>query len=702
MQRLESSLTLGSIEPGQPYPLGAHWDGAGVNFALFSQHATKVELCLFDSSGRQELPRIALGECSEGIWHGYLPGAQPGLLYGYRVHGPYEPEHGQRFNPNKLLLDPYAREIHGTFRWDPVHFGYDHAHPRHNLSFDARDNAPQMLKARVTHEDFDWGEDCPPRTPWTDTILYETHVKGFTMLHPGVPERLRGSYAGMASEAVIRYLRELGVTAVELLPVHYRIDESHLTRNGLTNYWGYNTLGFFAPEPRYQSPASRLSPVNEFKAMVKALHAAGIEVILDVVYNHTAEGDQNGPTLSFRGLDNLAYYRLKHSHPRHYENFSGCGNTLNLSHPRVLQMVMDSLRYWVTEMRVDGFRFDLATILGRENHGFDPGSGFLDAIGQDPVLSRVKLIAEPWDIGLGGYQVGGFPPGWSEWNDKYRDTLRGFWLHRAASRGELAHRLTASSDVFNHDRRRPQASINFITAHDGFTLRDLLSYSHKHNEANGENNRDGHSDNRSWNCGIEGPTKDAAIIALRRRLQRTLLASLLFSQGVPMLLAGDELGRSQQGNNNAYCQDNTINWVNWEAMDCALLEFTAGLIALRKKLPVFRQSHWLSGAITANGCKDITWLAPDGTEMSNGHWDDPAHHCFGFHLAATTAGEQPVLVLHNAEGSDVEFALPPGQWIVLVDTALDEIGHAGTTPVKQTFLLPARSLVVLQRGATAA
>src|SRR5215210_2734707 len=570
------------VREGLPYPLGATWDGLGVNFALFSANATKVELCLYDASGTREIERLELPEYTDEVWHGYLPDARPGTTYGYRVHGPYEPSAGQRFNPNKLLIDPYAKQLVGQLEWNPALFGY-RMESGDDLTFDERDSAPFVPKSRVIDPAFTWGRDRKPHTPWEKTVLYEAHVRGYTMRHPAVAEMYRGTYAGMASKEVLDYLRSLGITALELLPVHTFLDDSYLTEKGLRNYWGYNTIGFFAPARRYAANSD--FAFAEFKEMVAHLHDAGLEVILDVVYNHTAEGNELGPTLSFKGIDNASYYRLIPDQKRYYINETGTGNTLNLSHPRVLQMVTDSLRYWVQEMHVDGFRFDLATILGREPYGFDEGGGFLDSCRQDPVLSSVKLIAEPWDIGPGGYQVGGFPPGWAEWNDKFRDTVREYWKGDAGKLADLATRLTASGDAFNKRGRRPWSSVNFITAHDGYTLNDLVSYNDKHNEANGEDNRDGHSNNHSWNHGVEGPADDPEIRSLRERQKRNMLGTLLLSQGTPMLLAGDELGRTQNGNNNTYCQDNELNWIDWTRIGedgQSLIEFTRRLIALRQ------------------------------------------------------------------------------------------------------------------------
>src|SRR5512145_1904112 len=581
------ALPITAVWPGRSYPRGANWDGEGVNFALFSEHGEQVELCVFDSAGRRELQRIAFKECTDFVWHCYLPEARPGMLYGYRVHGPYRPEEGHRFNPNKLLLDPYARNVVGNLRWSDALFGYTIGHRREDLSFDRRDSASGTAKCKIIDAAFTWGGDRRPQIPWQDMVIYELHVRGFTFQHPDVPPPLRGTYAGLATAPVIDYLRRLGVTTVELMPVQAFADDRRLVEQGLRNYWGYNTIGFFAPDARYSASGK----VNEFKTMVKTLHSAGIEVILDVVYNHTAEGSHLGPTLCFRGIDNAAYYRLLHDDPRYYMDYTGCGNTLNMQHPRVLQMIMVSLRYWITEMHVDGFRFDLAAALARELHEVDRLGAFFDIIHQDPVISQVKLIAEPWDLGEGGYQVGRFPVGWTEWNGKYRDVIRDYWKGEGGLIGDLAYRVAGSSDLYEHSGRRPYASVNFVTAHDGFTLRDLVSYNDKHNEANKDENRDGENHNRSWNCGAEGPTDDPEIRALRLRQTRNLLASLLLSQGVPMLLAGDEFGHSQQGNNNAYCQDNELTWLSWEfdEDEKQLLEFVRDLIRLRREHRVFRR-----------------------------------------------------------------------------------------------------------------
>jgi isoamylase len=669
-----------SLREGQPFPLGATWDGLGVNFALFSAHATKVELCLFDQEGH-ETERISLPEYTDEIWHGYLPDARPGQLYGYRVHGPYEPEAGHRFNPNKLLLDPYAKQIIGELTWDDALFGYTIGHPDEDLSFDERDSAPYMPKSRVIDPAFTWGTHYWSGVPWEHTILYETHVRGYTMLHPHVPEALRGTFAGLAHQHVVDYIRSLGVTSVELLPMHAFVDDKHLLSVGLRNYWGYNTIGFFAPHPRYMSSAT----VAEFKEMVAHLHDAGLEVILDVVYNHTAEGNHLGPTLSLRGIDNATYYRLADDR-RYYINDTGTGNTLDLSHSRVLQMVMDSLRYWATEMRVDGFRFDLATILGRESHGFDPNGGFLHACRQDPVLGSVKLIAEPWDIGPGGYQAGKFSPGWAEWNDRFRDATRAFWRGDEGWLPDFARRLTASADLFDQRGRRPYASINFVTAHDGFTLNDLVSYNTKHNEANRENNRDGTDNNLSWNHGEEGFTDNAQILALRQRQMRNMLATLLFSQGTPMLLAGDEFARTQGGNNNAYCQDNNVTWLDWMAAGehRALTDFVRRLTRLRRDYPLLRRSRFLRGLVDEeSGVRDVTWLTHDGREFTEEQWHDVHERSLVMLLdgrAKPTGLKRPgadttLLLLINGQFENVDFVLPhvPGkmEWRLLISTASD-------------------------------
>ncbi|MPZ42718.1 MAG: glycogen debranching protein GlgX [Betaproteobacteria bacterium] len=673
--------TVSAIWPGRSYPLGATWNGEGVNFALFSEHAEKVELCLFSADGRRETQRIEVRENTDHVWHCYLPEARPGWLYGYRVHGPYRPEEGHRFNPAKLLLDPYARNIVGGLRWSDAMFCYTIGNRRDDLSFDRRDSARGMPKCKVIDPAFTWDDDRAPGVPWHDMVIYELHVRGFTMLNPHVPEPLRGTYAGLTTAPVIDYLKRLGVTTVELMPVHTFLDDRYLVERGLRNYWGYNTIGFFAPEARYNASGK----VNEFKTMVRALHSAGIEVILDVVYNHTAEGNHMGPTLSFRGIDNKSYYRQADEDARYYKDYTGCGNTLDMQHPRVLQLIMDSLRYWVSEMHVDGFRFDLAAALARELHAVDRLGAFFDIIRQDPVLNRVKLIAEPWDLGEGGYQVGNFPLGWAEWNDRYRDTMRAYWKGDEGLIGEFAARLTGSSDLYGRSGRRPFASVNFITAHDGFTLHDLVSYNDKHNEANGEENRDGHNHNLSWNCGVEGPTDDPEIRELRNRQKRNLLATLLLSQGVPMLLAGDEIGNSQSGNNNAYCQDNPIGWIDWslEEHNRDLVDFVRRLVALRHRHPAFRRRDFFQGRPLHGGpLKDIVWLRPDGAEMSEEEWQQEFARCLGVLLAGDASDQvddrgRPVVdrsfvVLFNAHHDDIEFTLPPcigaRQWLQMVDT----------------------------------
>jgi isoamylase len=695
------------IRSGLPYPLGATWDGKGVNFALFSANATKVELCLFDATGVREIARFALPECTDEVWHGYLPEARPGTLYGYRVDGPYDPAHGHRFNAHKLLLDPYAKSLHGGFRWSDAHFGYRIDSTRQDLSFDRRDSARGMPKCRVVDPAFTWGADRPPDRPWSETIIYETHLRGFTKLHPAVPEALKGTAAGMSVREVIEYLKALGITAVEFLPIHAFVSGRHLSERGLANYWGYDSIAFFAPEPRYLATGS----VTEFKTMVSLLHDAGIEVILDVVYNHTGEGNQLGPTLCFRGIDNASYYRLAPD-PRSYMDYTGTGNTLNLSHPRVLQMVMDSLRYWVIDMHVDGFRFDLCTTLARESPDFDTGSGFLDAVRQDPVLSRVKLIAEPWDVGPDGYQLGNFGPGWSEWNDRYRDSARRFWRGDEGVLPELAARLAGSADLFDRAARRPSSSVNFVTAHDGFTLADLVTYEHKHNEPNGEDNRDGHNENSSVNYGVEGPSDDPAINAMRRRHRRNLLSTLIFSQGTPMLLAGDEFGRSQHGNNNAYCQDNDISWLDW-AIPAEEQEFTAfvrRLLALRHRHPVIRWPRFLHGHHRSpEGIKDITWLSPTGAEMTPEQWQEGQRRCVGLMLngeAETPIDPDnapiacPLLILAINGGGDAEdFVLPAMPhgigWTRLIDTAQDGEPSNDIISFGSAIRLDGRSVMLL-------
>ncbi|NBJ10863.1 glycogen debranching protein GlgX [Microvirga sp. SYSU G3D207] len=695
------------VREGLPYPLGATWDGLGVNFALFSANATKVELCLFDLEGRQELERIELPEYTDEVWHGYLPDARPGTTYGYRVHGPYEPTAGHRFNPNKLLLDPYARQLIGDLTWNPALFGYTIGSPDADLSFDKRDSARYMPKCRVVESAFTWGRVRRPQIPWERTIIYETHLRGFTMQHPAVPRELRGTFSGLMQHEVIEYIRNLGVTAVELLPIHAFVDDSYLIEKGLRNYWGYNSIGFFAPQPRYLATPF----VNEVKEMVSHLHDAGIEVILDVVYNHTAEGNELGPTLSFKGIDNASYYRLAPD-KRYYINDTGTGNTVNLSHSRVLQMVTDSLRYWAQEVQIDGFRFDLATILGREPHGFEEDGRFLDTCRQDPALSQVKLIAEPWDCGPGGYQVGRFSPGWAEWNDRYRDTVRSYWKGDEGKLPELASRITASADIFNKRGRRPWASVNFVTAHDGFTLNDLVSYNDKHNEANGEDNKDGHDHNLSFNHGVEGPTDDPEIRSLRLRQMRNMLATLLFSQGTPMLLAGDEFARTQHGNNNAYAQDNEISWIDWESIDedgIELLEFTRKLIQLRQNLPILRRGRFLSGVYNEElDVKDVTWLTPAGDEMTPEHWQDPNARCISILLdgRAQPTGirrrgtDVTLLMILNAYHDVVQCTLPEvvggSAWMCHIDTNQPDLEAPAEFAFGSEYTVTGRSLLLFQ------
>ncbi len=700
---------INAVWPGAPFPRGATWDGRGANFALFSEHAGRVELCLFDATGKREVQRIDLRDRTDQIWHCYLPEARPGLLYGYRVHGPYDPARGHRFNPNKLLIEPYAKDIVGQIAWSDAHFGYRIGHRLADLSFDRRDNAAGMPKCRVIDPAFTWGDDRAPRVPWADMVIYELHVHGFTMQHPDIPKRLRGTYAGLATAPVIEHLQRLGVTSVELMPIHAFVDDRHLVERGLSNYWGYNSIGFLATDQRYCASGS----VSEFKTMVKTMHMAGIEVILDVVYNHTAEGNHLGPTLSFRGIDNASYYRLVQDDPRYYMDYTGCGNTLNLQNPRVLQMIMDSLRYWVLEMHVDGFRFDLASALARELHAVNRLGAFFDILMQDPVLSQVKLIAEPWDLGEGGYQVGNFPVGWAEWNDRYRDTLRAYWKGDGGLIGDFARRITGSSDFYEHSGRKPYASVNFINAHDGFTLHDLVSFDGKHNEANGEENRDGTNNNNAWNCGAEGPTDDPEINALRARQKRNLIATLLFSQGVPMLVAGDEMGRSQQGNNNAYCQDNPISWVNWDLSpdDRTFLDFVRRAIALRRNHPVFRRRNFFQGrSIRGSEAKDIHWFNPAGDEMSDEEWTQHFARCLGVFLSGAAMDERdsqgrPIrddnfLLLFNAHHEAVRFKIPTlgldGTWRPVLDTHDDTPDPAGGYyDSNDDYPLKARSLALL-------
>jgi glycogen operon protein len=701
------------IWPGRSYPLGATWDGAGVNFALFSEHATKVELCLFDSrDAKAETRRIPLPEQTDQVWHAYLPDVQPEQLYGYRVHGPYEPAKGHRFNPHKIVLDPYAKAIGRDLKWDDALFGYRIGDPAADLSFDGRDNAAFAPLAAVVDTAFTWGDDRPPRTPWHKTLIYELHVKGFSKLLPDVPDKLHGTYAGLPSEAAIEHLLSLGVTAVELMPVHHHVDDRHLVEKGLTNYWGYNTLAFFAPDLRYASVQAPRDSVHQFKMMVRALHAAGLEVVLDVVYNHTAEGNQLGPTLSMRGIDNACYYRLSPKDPRYYMDFTGCGNTLNMVHPRVLQLIMDSLRYWVLEMHVDGFRFDLASTLARELHAVNKLGAFFDIIHQDPVLSQVKLIAEPWDVGEGGYQVGNFPVLWTEWNGKYRDDVRRFWKGDGGTVSEFATRLAGSSDLYEQSGRRPYASINFITCHDGFTLQDLVSYNAKHNEANGEGNRDGANDNYSWNCGVEGPTAGPDVRTLRGRQKRNLFATLLLSQGVPMICGGDELSHTQKGNNNAYCQDNELAWLNWTLNDeqREFLEFVKKVTAIWREQPVFQRRKFFQGRkIRGSDIKDISWFEPSGREMSDKAWGAGFLRCLGVRLAGDVIGDRDergdpivgdtLLLLLNAHYETVPFALPATRaehcWELLFDTATSQMPPLFCTGGQQYALL-GRSLALLR------
>ncbi len=688
--------------PGAPYPLGATWDGWGTNFALFSEAADGVELCLFDESGAES--RVGLTEVDGFVWHGYLPAISPGQRYGYRVYGPYEPRRGYRCSPVKLLLDPYGKAVEGDVAWDEALFDYQWSDPRKP---NTADSAPFMPKNIVINPFFDWGNDRPPRIPFHETVIYEAHVRGLTLRHPEVPLHQRGTYAGLAHPAVIEHLRRIGVTAVELLPVHQFVPEQALVARGLTNYWGYNTIGFLAPHNRYCSAGQRGEQVGEFKTMVKALHQAGIEVILDVVYNHTAEGDGRGPTLSFRGIDNKAYYRLDDRDPFRYIDYTGCGNSLNVRNPHSLQLIMDSLRYWILEMHVDGFRFDLASALARELHDVDRLSTFFDLVQQDPVVSQVKLIAEPWDVGEGGYQVGNFPPLWTEWNGKYRDAVRDFWRGQPDTLPEFASRLTGSSDLYETSGRRPVASINFVTCHDGFTLADLVSYDSKHNAANGEDNRDGTDDNRSWNCGVEGPAEDPSILELRARQQRNFLVTLFLSQGIPMLLAGDEIGRTQAGNNNAYCQDNELSWVDWSraAAERDLLDFTRQLARLRRRHPVFRRRRFFKGKA------DIAWLTPAGDPMTEADWQASYAKSVAVFLngAAITEPDprgDPVtdmkfLLLFNAGAEPITFTLPGAElgsdWEVVIDTlSPDGIGEAEGFGPKSKIEVAGRAVVVLQ------
>ncbi|RKH09113.1 glycogen debranching enzyme GlgX [Corallococcus sp. CA053C] len=702
------------IWPGKPWPRGATFDGSGTNFAVYSQVATRVEVCLFDRADpTKEIERFDLPVSTEFVWHGYVPDLEPGTLYGLRVHGPYEPEKGHRCNPHKLLVDPYAKALHGEVDWKQPVFGYPLEHPKKDLMRDERDSAAGMPKGVVVSDFFDWGNDRRLDIPWRKTVIYEAHVRGLTMKHPGVPEHQRGTYAGLGSPAIIEHLQKLGVTAVELLPVHEFADDSFLNDKGLSNFWGYSTLNYFSPEQRYASRKTPGGAVAEFKSMVKSLHAAGIEVILDVVYNHTCEGNHLGPTLSFKGIDNASYYWTMPD-PRHYLDFTGCGNSINTSNPQTARFVVDSLRYWVEEMHVDGFRFDLATVLGRVGQGgYDPNAPIFQIINQDPVLSRVKLIAEPWDVGLGGYQVGGFPSPWHEWNGKYRDALRKYWKGDENQASEVGYRLTGSADLFAAARRRPQASINFVTAHDGFTLHDLVTYSSKHNEANGEHNRDGADDNQAWNCGVEGETDDKAIISLRERQKRNLLASLFMSNGVPMIVAGDEMGRTQKGNNNAYCQDNELSWVDWnlDKTKQDMLAFTRKLIHFRHGQPVLQRRRFFQGEhLWDSEHKDLAWYRPDGTEMGAEDWQKPFVRSLAYLLggdAIPTPDERgqrvsgdSLLVLLNAHHDTVSFKVPPlgegGVWVLELYTADDKRGDEEMKP--GSFEMAGRSLAVFRKS----
>ncbi|HUC82408.1 MAG TPA: glycogen debranching protein GlgX [Flavisolibacter sp.] len=698
--------------PGYPFPLGANWDGQGVNFALYSENATAVELCLFDKDDTTiETARIRVKERTNHIWHVYVPTLGPGQLYGYRVYGPYEPQNGHRFNPSKLLIDPYAKAISGTINWNDSLFGYELGHPEEDLSFNDLDSAPYIPKSVVIDPRFDWEGDKLPRIPYHRSVIYETHVKGFTKLHPDIPEEIRGTYAAIGHPVTIQYLKELGVTAIELMPIHQFVQDKFLADKGLSNYWGYNTIGFFAPDVRYASSGAKGNQVLEFKTMVKELHKAGIEVILDVVYNHTAEGNHLGPTLSFRGIDNAGYYRLTED-KRFCMDYTGTGNTLNAMMPNVLRLIMDSLRYWVLEMHVDGFRFDLAAALARELHEVDRLGSFFDIIHQDPVISQVKLIAEPWDIGEGGYQVGNFPPGWAEWNGKYRDCMRDYWRGAESMLGEFALRFTGSPDLYQENNRQPIASINFITAHDGFTLHDLVSYNEKHNDANGENNNDGESHNRSWNCGAEGETDDAGILQLRQQQKRNFLTTLFLSQGVPMIVAGDELGRTQGGNNNAYCQDNEISWVNWEDADQDLLTFTKKLIHFARRHPIFNRRKWFQGQpIKGVGVEDIAWFNTDGTEMSEEAWRQDYAKTLGIFLngkGIPTPGpkgekllDDNFFLIFNAYHDGLEFKLPPAKfgrkWTKVLDTSTGYFEESGEAfKASATVHVEGRSVVLLK------
>jgi isoamylase len=693
-------MTAYTVESGAPYPLGATYDGDGVNFALFSANATGVDLCLFDAPDGPETARIPLTEYTDEIWHGRIAGLKPGQLYAYRVHGPYDVKHGHRFNPNKLLLDPYAKQHQGELVWDDALFGYTLGHKRKDKHLDERDSAPFMPKCVVIDPGRKW-QGARPHVPWERTVFYEAHVKGMTALHPDVPENERGTYKGMGHPAVIDYMKKLGVTSVELLPIHAFVQDRRLVDEGLVNYWGYNTIGFFAPEPRYAADPSRA--VDEFRDMVAAFHAGGLEVILDVVYNHTAEGNELGATLSFKGVDNACYYKLA-DNPRHYFETTGCGNTVDIGHPRVLQMVMDSLRWWVEYMGVDGFRFDLCSTLCRDDRGFDNSSSFLDACGQDPVLSRVKLIAEPWDLGDYGYQVGNFPPGWAEWNDRSRDQMREFWKGDLGLLPDFARRILGSAETFDRRGRRPWACVNFITAHDGFTLADVVSYNDKHNEANKEDNRDGHNENRSWNWGVEGPTDDPEIAEVRGRVARALIAGLHFAQGTPMMLMGDEILRSQDGNNNTYAQDNELNWMDWGEIGesrRAHLDFVRGLTELRRSVPLLRRNYFLHGEEVdgAEHLKNVTWFRPDGDEMEPDDWTDPIAKVVGLVLAEA---DRAIMLLFNASEFDIDFELPHftgvgDGWRLLCDSAAGTIRPDGAPVTEGAVTAPSRGVLLYER-----
>ncbi len=700
-----------AIYPGKAFPLGATWDGNGVNFAIYSENAEGVELCLFENlDSETEYLKIKLKEREHHVWHVYIPNLKPGQLYGYRVHGPYDPSNGHRFNPNKLLLDPYARAITGSIEWHDDVFGYKVGHEEEDMSFSETNSAPYVPRSVVVDAHFDWENVIQPKIPYDQSVIYEVHVKEFTKRNPDIPEELRGTYAGLAHPSTIEYLKKLGVTAVELMPVHHFVDDRHLVDKGLRNYWGYNTIGFFAPEARYTSGGKKGEQVVEFKNMVKALHSAGIEVILDVVYNHTAEGNHMGPTLSFRGIDNASYYRLTDD-KRYYMDYTGTGNTLNANLPGVLRLIMDSLRYWITEMQVDGFRFDLAATLAREMHDVNKLSAFFDIIYQDPIISQAKLIAEPWDVGEGGYQVGKFPPGWAEWNGKYRDCMRDYWRGAESVLAEFAERFTGSADLYKNDYRFPTASINFITAHDGFTLNDLVSYNEKHNEANGEDNNDGESHNRSWNCGAEGATDDKHINTLRSQQKRNFLTTLMLSQGVPMLRSGDEISQSKQGNNNTYCQDSDISWIDWKTADTSLLDFARQLIHLRRNHPIFCRRRWFKGRLIKEvDVKDINWFGPDGSEMNEDNWNSGyakslAVYLNGLELGTGSKGERITddnfYIIFNADDNPIEYQLPPAkygsQWIELINTKNNEITDKGNTyKPGEKVTAEARTVVLLQ------